>query len=378
MTDQCQLISALNTHNWRSCPECEEHRQTIRDLAFALLFWAANVTPIEPEQPDLPADSPTLEAFVASHFEPQVLAHLNYGGRKCYAYTLRRYLFPELGSSRLSEISYDMVQGLINRMLEAGFAVQTAQNTRKVLGYVFKHALRTGHFSGVPPTASIRTPRVRHRERRALSPKEALAVVESLKSPYSEMALLSMTTSLNMAEFCALRWQWVNLTRKSVVIQGTVLPPLSLFVRENCYEGVFGPPKTDNRRRCVPLPEAVVIALKKLRKLSRHSGPEDLVLSSRAGTPKRSSNLRRVLRPVAHRLGMPWLTWHAFRNTFATLGEQLGMSLADRQASLGHGTKWMTMHYTRSDIERQRRGGEKIAQKIAAKILGQKQKTALR
>jgi len=34
---------------------------------------------------------------------------------------------------------------------------------------------------------------------------------------------------------------------------------------------------------------------------------------------------------------MPWLSWHAFRHTHATLGEQIGMALSDRQAQMGHG-----------------------------------------
>ena len=32
---------------------------------------------------------------------------------------------------------------------------------------------------------------------------------------------------------------------------------------------------------------------------------------------------------------MPWLSWHVFRHTHATLGEQIGMALSDRQAQMG-------------------------------------------
>ena len=58
--------------------------------------------------------------------------------------------------------------------------------------------------------------------------------------------------------------------------------------------------------------------------------------------------------------------WHTFRHTHATLGEQIGMSLSDRQAQMGHGDVRMTMHYTHSDIERRRAGVEAMSEKLTA------------
>ncbi|MBZ5677046.1 MAG: tyrosine-type recombinase/integrase [Acidobacteriia bacterium] len=65
-------------------------------------------------------------------------------------------------------------------------------------------------------------------------------------------------------------------------------------------------------------------------------------------------------------LGTPWLSWHVFRHTNATLGEQIGMALSDRQAQMGHGDVRMTMHYTHSDMERRRAGVEAMSEKLTA------------
>lgn len=51
------------------------------------------------------------------------------------------------------------------------------------------------------------------------------------------MALVSMTTSLNVAEMLALRWRRLNLTGEMAVVCGEVLQPWSLAVRENYYRG---------------------------------------------------------------------------------------------------------------------------------------------
>jgi len=52
---------------------------------------------------------------------------------------------------------------------------------------------------------------VRCRERHALTVDQAKQVLRVLKPPYRQMALLSMTTSMNLAELCGLRWKRVNL-----------------------------------------------------------------------------------------------------------------------------------------------------------------------
>ena len=59
-----------------------------------------------------------------------------------------------------------------------------------------------------------------------------------------------------------------------------------------------------------------------------------------------------------------------FRHTHATLGEQIGMALSDRQAQMGHGDVRMTMHYTHSDIERRRAAVEAMANRLTAEAAG--------
>ena len=311
--------------------------------------------------------SPTFGEFVRTSFEPSYLANMRPGGRNQYAYMLKRHILPELADKRLSDISFDQIQELVQKALAAGYAVQSARHIRGVIHCVFRHALHSGQFAGALPSAGIRLPAlVRVRERRALTVAQAGAVLKELKSPYREMALVSMTTSMNLAELCALKWQCVNVTAEPVLWDGQVIPPDSIFIHQSFYAGSFGPPKTPRRRRLVPLPKAVADALRRLKETTRFGGPGELVFSSRNGTPKLASNLRyAVIKPVGRRLGMPWLNWHAFRYTYSTIGEQLNISLSDRQAGMGHASVWMTQEYTVGDIERLRAGAEMIARKIA-------------
>jgi integrase len=306
--------------------------------------------------------APTVAEFVARNFETEVIPYLRPGGQKHYRYGLRKYVLPELGSLRLTEVTFSTVQGFVRKLIDAGFAVQTVRHMHQVINRVFKHALRTGHFHGPLPTVGVKFPYMARREKRALTIEQARRVISVLKRPYKEMAYLSITTSMNLAELCGLRWKRLNLTAHPVLCDGETLPAFSVAVRENFYEGSFGPPKTPNRKRVIPLTQDAVASLRRLKEGSRFVKPDDVVFATRNGTPKLASNLRyRVIKPAGKRAGVPWLNWHAFRNTHATLGEQIGMPLSDRQAQLGHGTSWMTQEYTVSDVERRRAGSEKLA-----------------
>lgn len=93
----------------------------------------------------------------------------------------------------------------------------------------------------------------------------------------------------------------------------------------------------------------------------------DLIFASRKGTPLNENNLLgRVIKSIARELGMPWLSWHVFRHTHSTLGEQSGMALSDRQAQMGDGDVRMTLRYTHSDLQRKRAGVEAISERITS------------
>lgn len=46
--------------------------------------------------------------------------------------------------------------------------------------------------------------------------------------------------------------------------------------------------------------------------------------------------LLRVIKPAGNQIGTPWVSWHTFRRTHATLLQLAGGSAKDAQAQLGH------------------------------------------
>jgi len=169
---------------------------------------------------------------------------------------------------RLREVTTDHVQALVKSKFQSGYAVQTIVHIRNAISAVFNHAKLKGFYHGDNPARGVRMPEMQRRETHALTFAQGRELLATLRSPVREMALLSMTTSLNVAEMLGLRWKWVNLSGEPVTVGGEVLPAYSLAVRENSYRGKFGSVKPRSRRRNVPLGFSVTTALLKLKATS--------------------------------------------------------------------------------------------------------------
>ena len=107
----------------------------------------------------------------------------------------------------------------------------------------------------------------------------------------SAIVLLSVTTSMNIAELLGLRRKRVNLSEEPIMVGTDILRGESLAVRENCYRGVFGSVKAKSRSRILPLPKVVIPVLRKLMDASKFKGSDDLLFCTRNGTPLDEKNL---------------------------------------------------------------------------------------
>jgi hypothetical protein len=62
---------------------------------------------------------------------------------------------------------------------------------------------------------------------------------------------------------------------------------------------------------------------------------------------------------------MPWVCWHSFRHSNATLADQQGASVAiRRKIIMGHNSDALAMRYTHPDVE----GARTVVEGIAAAL----------
>ncbi len=163
--------------------------------------------------------------------------------------------------------------------------------------------------------------------------------------------VIAVLTGLRIGELLALRWKHVDFVHDVI------------HVRETVHEGQFGSPKTKSSRRDVPMSQPVREALMAQRGQRTGADAENLIFTSRNGTPMNPKNLlRRVLQPACRNLNLPVISWHSFRHTHATLLGEVGESLRTAQAILGHSDLKTTLNiYTHAIPESQKRAVEKVA-----------------
>jgi integrase len=279
--------------------------------------------------------------------------------------------WPYLGDLRLRDVKQEDVQRLVSAILARprGNSVQTAGHVRSVVSAIFEHAKEKDWYAGDNPAARVNLPEMVRREAYALTLKQVQMFLSQAGYPEREMALIAILTSMNVAEICGLQWKRVNLANEWTSCDGDALPPMTIAVRKQWYRAELGSVKKKSRVRDVPIPEDLLPILLSLQQRGHHTGPDDFVLVSRAGTPIDEHNVAaRHLKAIGKRIGMPWLSWHVFRRTHTTLAKELGMEFSDRMAMMGHSEARMTILYTKDSIERRRKVVDLMASKILMKM----------
>jgi integrase len=75
--------------------------------------------------------------------------------------------------------------------------------------------------------------------------------------------------------------------------------------------------------------------------------------------------LARHLKPAGEAIGAPWIAWHTFRRTHATLLINSGATAKDAQAQLGHASITTTLGtYVQPMPQHQRDSVEKLSQLV--------------
>jgi integrase len=267
-----------------------------------------------------------LQVFVERYFDPLYFPTLKRSTQKRYRQTLNSHLLPAFGKCRLCDIGTVDLQQFVLHKMESGLGWESVNHLRNLMSKIFETAKKWNYFQGNNPATGVSLPEKNPiREKHALQEAQIVPLLSQLKEPVRTMVLLGVLTGMRIGEILGLRQKDVNFSSGQIRIE------------QACYRGLLGSPKTKGSRRTLPLPTGLVKPLMRIREKGTRTSEEDLVFQTRNGRPLNDTNLlHRHLKPVGERLGMPWLSWHVFRRTHATLLQVAGASLKDAQTQLGH------------------------------------------
>ena len=167
--------------------------------------------------------------------------------------------------------------------------------------------------------------------------------------------IISLFCGLRRSEVLALKWRNVDLDRKVIMVREAL--------EETRSHGIqFKAPKSKAGKRDISLPDIVVDTLREYRRsqlefrLRLGLGKltdDDLLFSTREGEPISPRNFSVYWIRAAASIGMPDITFHALRHTYASQLIASGVDVVTISKRLGHAKPDITLrvysHLFRND-----------------------------
>lgn len=275
--------------------------------------------------PEDPTMAEYLKSWLADVVEPSV-APKTHEKRE---YHVRVHLLPAIGHVRLKNLQARQIHGLYTRMArrDPPLAASTRRDVHTTLKMALKQAVRWGLIPSNPcdlvdpprPVSSAEEDDEAG-EVRALTDEQARLLFESTRDKrWHHYYVAAVRTGLRPGELLGLRWGDLDFD----VDPGSLRVRRTLGIRQG--GGTYTKrPKSKAGRRTLALhweaTEALAAQRGMLASEGLPTGPKDLVFPSTIGTPMSRHNLlNRHLRPDLARAGLPPMTLHELRHTFASI-----------------------------------------------------------
>lgn len=254
--------------------------------------------------------------------------------RAIYRRDMERWAIPYFRGCRLEEIDPPDVRAYIGHLDEAGLRANSIRSILAPLKAMYATAVEDGAVRS-NPTVNVRIGIGRRadepgREVRAMTRAELSVVLAHIPKEWQLMFELLAHTGLRISEAIGLTWADVELGRS----------PRLLVRRQDC-RGEIGPLKSAKSQRDIPLSPGMARRLQ-IARGARNAA--ERVFTSPQGFPLSDGNLRRrVLTPAVEAAGFPWVTFHTFRHTCASLLFEAGRDVKQVSEWLGHADAGFTL-----------------------------------
>ena len=287
--------------------------------------------------------------YVGDHWLPAARATLKPSTAELYATIIDAYIAPRIGDVRLQELAPGHLNRMYAELLAGGrrngksLSPKAVRNVHGVIHRALRDAMRWDLVVRNVADAAD-PPRVPHREISAWS-GESLRRFLAATADDRLLALwvFVATTGVRRGEALALRWSDVDLDAARASIARSLAWVGS--------EATFTEPKTTRSRRVVPLAPETVAAVREHRRrqleerlaAGPHYDDQGLVFAAEDGAPLSPKNVTKAFGRAVERSGLPRLTLHGLRHTWATLALGAGIPAKVASEMLRHSSTAITL-----------------------------------
>lgn len=209
-------------------------------------------------------------------------------------------------------------------------ASRQSEIARQLIHQVLRDAQLRGHRFDERILA-VRKARSKPRERNFLTWEQVQHLASCTPGPYDRMVLVTALTGLRQGEVFALRAASFDAAGRTLVVTRKVI------------DGEEGGPKSAAGRRRIHL---CTSAQRLLREQIADTGPNELGLvwtAPNGGMCRHDNFMERIYRPAVRRSGLPRVSFHDLRHTYAALMVAAGAHPKLLQAQMGHASIRITL-----------------------------------
>lgn len=291
-----------------------------------------------------------------------VAAYLDRGRHRWTANTVATYTLlaerqigPHLGRVRVTELTPARVQRWLDD-LTGTLSASVIENARTVLSGAYREAVRLGMVA-VSPVTDTRAPARPRTSKPTWTAEQAAAVLATVRDDplYHALYRVALTTGVRPGELRALMWDDLDAARGVLTVRRSM-------TRTEHFRHVVGDETKTRRTRAIALPEPTLAALRvhrndqRRRQLAAPAWAARPVIFDRGdGHPLAQQTLATHHRGVCDRAGVPRITMHALRHTFATIALGNGAHPKIVADILGHASVTITLDtysHTNTDMQR--------------------------
>ena len=220
---------------------------------------------------------------------------------------------------RLNAITHERIDEARQSLLKDGRTPQRVNRYQAWLRQVLNVSVKKGKLSQ-NPAAQLKMFKEPKGRTRCLAPEEEAKLTKALGPQYGACARFAILTGLRQKEQFGLQWKDVDMERGLLTLMAT---------------------KSGDVQYAPLNQEAQVF----LESLDTWQSSKWVFPSQNPATHVDPTKVRRKYREAVKRAGIPWVTWHDLRHTFASRLAMRGVPLATIAALLRHSTTSLVKRY---------------------------------